>query len=235
MSKEDVRFGVVTFPGANCEQDSVHALRHLGFSASYLWHGDTNLSDYDAIVLPGGFSYGDYLRCGAIARFSPVMTSVIEAAQKGMPVIGICNGFQVLTEAHLLPGALMRNRDLKFICKSAPLLVEDSVCGWHDLKPKTVIELPIAHGEGNYICDEQTLASLEKNRQIVLRYCSASGELDEAHNPNGSVGHIAGICNKAGNIFGLMPHPERVVDGVSGSSVGAHFFAQVATMVGARE
>lgn len=235
MSKDDVRFGVVTFPGANCEQDSVHALRYLGFSASYVWHGDTDLSAFDALVLPGGFSYGDYLRCGAIARFSPVMTSVIEAAKKGMPVIGICNGFQVLTEAHLLPGALMRNRDLKFICKSAPLYVEKSVCKWHDLAPGTVVELPIAHGEGNYICDDITLRELEDNGQIVLRYCSAAGERAPEYNPNGSVAHIAGICNKEGNIFGLMPHPERVVDGVSGSTVGAHFFAKVATMVGARD
>ena len=215
-----MKFGVVRFPGANCEQDAVHALRHLGFEADYIWHEENSVKGFDALVLPGGFSYGDYLRCGAIARFSPIMTSIAKEAQAGLPVIGICNGFQVLTEAHLLPGALIRNKNMKFICKSVSLRVEDSVCKWIDYEPQTRVHIPIAHGEGNYVCDDKTYNELVANKQIVVRYADGA--------PNGSRDYIAGICNKEGNIFGLMPHPERVSDKVSGSDQGAAFFLGIA-------
>jgi len=224
-----MRFGVVIFPGSNCEQDVVHAAHHLGHEADYIWHGDTDLAGYDAIVLPGGFSYGDYIRCGAVARFSPVMAEVVRFAEAGGPVIGICNGFQILTEAHLLPGALLRNRGLKFICKTVHLRAEQSVCQWSDLAPGTVLRVPINHNEGNYICDDETLARLEASGQIVLRYCEADGSRAEGGSaPNGALDDIAGICNERGNVFGLMPHPERVVDPVSGGTDGQAFFTAIA-------
>lgn len=225
-----MRFGVVTFPGSNCEQDAVYALNHLGFETGYVWHQDVDLSSYDALILPGGFSYGDYLRCGAVARFSPVMNEVIRFAQAGKPVMGICNGFQVLTEAHLLPGALIRNRGLKFLCKNVSLRVEEHVSPWIDLQPGTVVDIPISHNEGNYICDTETLKALQDGGQIVLRYCESDGTTAEAGSaPNGALDDIAGICNEAGNVFGLMPHPERVTDGISGSAVGSAFFTAVTT------
>jgi phosphoribosylformylglycinamidine synthase len=227
-----MRFGVVIFPGSNCEQDAVYAIRHLGMQADYVWHGDTDLSGYDALVLPGGFSYGDYIRCGAVARFSPVMTEVVRFAERGGPVIGICNGFQILAEAHLLPGALLRNRGLKFICKEVRLRVEDSACQWLDLPAGTVLRVPINHNEGNFICDEPTLARLKANGQIVLRYCAPDGSRAEGGSaPNGALDDIAGICNERGNVFGLMPHPERVVDPVSGGTDGAHFFTAIVRRV----
>jgi phosphoribosylformylglycinamidine synthase len=227
-------FGVVVFPGSNCEQDVVHALRFLGFEARYIWHQDTDLDSFDAVVLPGGFSYGDYLRCGAIARFSPVMESVIAYARAGRPVIGICNGFQILTEAHLLPGALLRNAGMKFICESVHLRVERSVCTWLDLAPGTVVDVPVNHNEGNYFCDEATRARLEGNGQIVLRYCAADGSRAAGGSaPNGAFDDIAGICNERGNVFGLMPHPERVCDGLAGphATDGAAFFRAIAAHV----
>ena len=230
-----MRFGVVVFPGSNCEQDVIHALRYLGFNADYIWHQDTDLSGFDAIVLPGGFSYGDYLRCGAIARFSPVMESVIAFAGAGRPVIGICNGFQILTEARLLPGALLRNSGLKFICESVPLRVEQSVCKWIDLDPGVVLHMPINHNEGNYTCDETTLAALKRNGQIVLRYCALDGTRAQGGSaPNGALDDIAGICNESGTVFGLMPHPERVTDGLSGKHAkdGASIFQAICTYVG---
>ena len=224
-----MRFGVVIFPGSNCEQDVVHAIRFLGFHADYVWHGDTDLSGYDAIVLPGGFSYGDYIRCGAVARFSPVMSEVIRFAERGGPVIGICNGFQILTEAHLLPGALLRNRGLKFICKTVTLRVEKSVCQWVDLPAGSLVRVPINHNEGNYICDTETLARLNANGQVVLHYCEPDGSRAEGGSaPNGALDDIAGICNERGNVFGLMPHPERVVDPLSGGTHGTHFFTAIA-------
>ena len=222
-----MRFGVVIFPGSNCEQDVIHAARHLGFEAEFVWHGDTSLDGFDAVVLPGGFSYGDYIRCGAVARFSPVMTEVVRFAEKGGPVLGICNGFQILTEAHLLPGALLRNRGLKFICRRQALRVDGS-CDWLDLPVGTVLEVPINHNEGNYTCDAQTLERLNGNGQVIVRYCEPDGSTaDGGSAPNGALDDIAGICNERGNVFGLMPHPERVVDPVSGGTDGRAFFTTI--------
>jgi phosphoribosylformylglycinamidine synthase I len=225
-----VRFGVVIFPGSNCEQDVVHAVRLLGHDAEYVWHGDTDLAGFDAVVLPGGFSYGDYIRCGAVARFSPVMAEVVRFAEDGGPVIGICNGFQILCEAHLLPGALLRNVGLKFLCESVSLRVEDSACQWLDLPGGTVVRIPINHNEGNYICDAETLARLEANGQIVLRYCEPDGSrASDGSAPNGALDDIAGICNERGNVFGLMPHPERVCDADVGGTDGQAFFTAIAS------
>ncbi len=222
-----MRFGVVIFPGSNCEQDVIGACRYLGLEAEFVWHGDTDLSRFDAVVLPGGFSYGDYIRCGAVARFSPVMAEVVRFAEKGGPVLGICNGFQILTEAHLLPGALLRNRGLKFICKTADLRVEGS-CDWLDVPQGTVLQVPINHNEGNFTCDAQTLARLNDNGQVIVRYCEPDGSTAPGGSaPNGALDDIAGICNERGNVFGLMPHPERVVDPISGGTHGQPFFTTV--------
>ncbi|KAF0209369.1 MAG: phosphoribosylformylglycinamidine synthase subunit PurQ [Actinomycetota bacterium] len=224
-----MRFGVVIFPGSNCEQDVIHAANTLGYEAEFVWHGSTDLSGFDAIVLPGGFSYGDYIRCGAVARFSPVMAEVIRFAGRGGPVLGICNGFQILAEAHLLPGALLRNRGLKFICREATLKVEPSICQWLDEPAGTLLRIPINHNEGNYICDEETLARLNGNGQVVLRYCEPDGtRADGGSAPNGALDDIAGICNERGNVFGLMPHPERVVDPAVGGTDGAAIFTAIA-------
>lgn len=224
-----MKFGVVIFPGSNCEQDVVHAVRLLGHEASYVWHGDTDLSGLDAIVLPGGFSYGDYIRTGAVARFSPVMNEVVRFAEKGGPVIGICNGFQILCEAHLLPGALLRNRGLKFLCQSISLRVEKSTCRWIDLPEGQVLRIPINHNEGNYICDDETLARMEAGGQVVLRYCEPDGTRSPGGSaPNGALDDIAGICNERGNVFGLMPHPERVCDPDVGPIDGQPFFTTIA-------
>jgi phosphoribosylformylglycinamidine synthase subunit PurQ / glutaminase len=222
-----MRFGVVRFPGSNCEQDVVGACMYLGLDSGYIWHGDTDISGFDAIVLPGGFSYGDYIRTGAVARFSPVMAEVVSFAQKGGPVLGICNGFQILTEAHLLPGAMLRNRGLKFICKTTPLRV-DGVCDWLDQPLGTVLEVPINHNEGNYTCDSETLARINDNGQVVLRYCESDGSAAEGGSaPNGSLDDVAGVCNERGNVFGLMPHPERVVDPAGGGTDGQPFFTTI--------
>jgi phosphoribosylformylglycinamidine synthase I len=223
-----VRFGVVIFPGSNCEQDVIHAVRLLGHEAEYVWHGDTDLSGFDAVVLPGGFSYGDYIRCGAVARFSPVMTEVVRFAEKGGPVLGICNGFQILCEAHLLPGALLRNRGLKFICETVHLRVERSACQWLDLPAGTVVRVPINHNEGNYICDGETLTRLEANGQIVLRYCKADGSRGPGGSaPNGALDDIAGICTERGPVGGLMPHPERACDPDVAGTDGQAFFTAI--------
>ena len=220
-----MRFGVVIFPGSNCEQDVVHAVRYLGHDAQYVWHQDTDLSGFDAVVLPGGFSYGDYLRCGAVARFSPVMAEVKRYADQGRPVLGICNGFQILTEAHMLEGALLRNRGLKFICRDVPLRVE-AQCDWMSLPTGTVIRIPINHNEGNFVCDPDVLERLRQNDQIILRYCDDEGN-DIPAAPNGALDNIAGICNERRNVMGLMPHPERVTDPAGGGTDGQAFFRAV--------
>ncbi|MBW6468735.1 MAG: phosphoribosylformylglycinamidine synthase subunit PurQ [Coriobacteriia bacterium] len=223
-----MRLGVVLFPGSNCEQDVVHAAHELGIGAEYVWHGDTDLAGFDALVLPGGFSYGDYIRCGAVARFSPVMSEVVRFAERGGPVMGICNGFQILTEAHLLPGALLRNTGLKFICHPQPLRAERSVCHWVNLPEGTVVDIPVNHNEGNYYCDAETLERLNANGQVVLRYCEPDGSRAPGGSaPNGALDDIAGICNERGNVFGLMPHPERAVDPLVGTTDGRPFFTTV--------
>jgi phosphoribosylformylglycinamidine synthase len=207
------RVGVVLFPGSNCEHDVVEALGSLGGKGEIVWHGDTSLAGFDAVVLPGGFAHGDYLRPGAIARFSPVMDAVRELAAAGAPVVGICNGFQVLTEAGLLPGALQKNRGLKFVCRPVELRVTSTDSALtSQAQVGQVLTVPINHFEGNYTCDEDTLAQLRDEDRVVLRYID---------NPNGSVDDIAGICNEGRNVVGLMPHPERAVDALLGSNDGA--------------
>jgi len=223
-----MRFGVVIFPGSNCEQDVIRATHFLGYESEYIWHGDTDLSGFDAIVLPGGFSYGDYIRTGAVARFSPVMSEVVRFAEAGGPVLGICNGFQILTEAHLLPGALLRNTGLKFICKHVDLRVEDNVCQWIDAPAGTLVRIPINHNEGNYYCDAETLKRLDANGQVVLRYVEPDGTRAPGGSaPNGALDDIAGVCNERGNVFGLMPHPERVCDPLVGGEDGQPFFTTI--------
>ncbi|PZU95747.1 MAG: phosphoribosylformylglycinamidine synthase I [Leptolyngbya sp.] len=221
-----MKFAVIVFPGANCDRDVAYVTRDiLGQPTRMVWHDDSDLGDVDVVVVPGGFSYGDYLRCGAIARFSPAMQATVAHANAGKPVLGICNGFQILTEVGLLPGALVRNRDMRFICDRVPLKVERTDLLWTaNYAAGQVITLPIAHGEGCYYADEATLAELEANRQIVFRYSDPNGFVDEAASPNGSLGNIAGICNRAGNVLGLMPHPERAADAVLGGVDGLPLF-----------
>jgi phosphoribosylformylglycinamidine synthase subunit PurQ / glutaminase len=221
-----MKFAVLRFPGSNCDQDCVHAVQTFaGASADYVWHKDDSLAGFDAVIVPGGFSYGDYLRCGAIARFSPIMAAVRAFAEAGGPVLGICNGFQILCESGLLPGALVRNRDLHFLCEHVHLRVQGASTPFTQAVPAdTVLRIPIAHGEGCYFADDATLAELERNGQIVVRYCDAAGEVSPEANPNGSRANIAGICNAAGNVFGLMPHPERACDPLLGSTDGRCLF-----------
>ncbi|MFA6980274.1 MAG: phosphoribosylformylglycinamidine synthase subunit PurQ [Ignavibacteriaceae bacterium] len=220
-----LKFGVVVFPGSNCDHDSYHVLKHvLDQETVYLWHKDTDLQNCDVIILPGGFSYGDYIRTGAVAKLSPIMNLVIEFANKGGIVFGICNGFQILTESGLLPGALIKNKNLKFVCKDIYVTAvnEDSLLT-KSLEKKTLLT-PIAHGEGNYFTDEDTLKSLEKNNQVLFKYSSSKGEISDTCNPNGSIENIAGIMNKSGNVFGMMPHPERSSDGLLGKTDGLQIF-----------
>ncbi|WP_035988051.1 phosphoribosylformylglycinamidine synthase subunit PurQ [Leptolyngbya sp. KIOST-1] len=221
-----MKFGIIVFPGANCDRDVAYVTRDiLGQPTRMIWHEDSDLDDLDLVVVPGGFSYGDYLRCGAIARFSPAMRATVEHANRGKPVLGICNGFQILTEVGLLPGALMRNRDMRFICDRVPLKVERTNLLWTaNYESGQVITLPIAHGEGCYYADEATLAELETHDQVVFRYCGPDGGVEAHHNPNGSLGNIAGICNRQGNVLGLMPHPERAADPVLGGIDGLPLF-----------
>ncbi len=220
------KFGVVVFPGSNCDHDAFYALHKvLEFDVNFLWHKDTDLKESDVIILPGGFSYGDYLRTGAIARFSPIMNSVIDFANKGGYVLGICNGFQILLEAGLLPGALLQNISLKFICKDVYLSVENFESNFtKGIKDKIVLNLPIAHGDGNFFADENTLKELEDNNQIILRYSSKSGNVSNEFNPNGSLKNIAGIINKNGNVLGMMPHPERSCNRILAKTDGSLIF-----------
>lgn len=221
-----MKFGVLVFPGSNCDRDVVWVTEGLLNQPTRLvWHQDRDIADIDVVVVPGGFSYGDYLRCGAIARFSPVMNEVVKHAEQGKWVIGICNGFQVLTEVGLLPGALARNRDLHFICDRVPLKVERTNLPWTaNYSPGEIITLPIAHGEGRYYADEDTLKQVEDNQQVLFRYSTATGEINPEGNPNGSLNNIAGICNQKGNVVGMMPHPERASDEAIGGTDGLKLF-----------
>lgn len=216
-----MKFAVLVFPGSNCDLDMYHAIKdELGEEAEYVWHDATDLSAYDGVLVPGGFSYGDYLRCGAMANQSNVMKEVKKAAEEGKPVLGICNGFQILTEAGLLPGALLRNRDLKFICRTVELKVENNTTLFtNGYAENEVIHIPIAHGEGNYYCDDATLQSLKEKNQIVFTY--------NEDNPNGSLENIAGIVNERGNVLGMMPHPERAVSEVVGGADGLALFKSI--------
>jgi phosphoribosylformylglycinamidine synthase subunit PurQ / glutaminase len=220
-----LRIGVTIFPGSNCDRDALYAIERTGAEAFELWHADADLKGVDAVVVPGGFSYGDYLRPGAIARFAKVMGPLEEFARGGGPILGICNGFQVLTEAHLLPGALLRNTGMRFVCTRVPVRVESAQTPWTSLfEPGDELVLPVAHNEGNYFADEHTLRELEDGGRVVLRY------LD---NPNGSASHIAGICNAARNVVGLMPHPERASDIALGREEGLKVFRSVLSFAGA--
>jgi phosphoribosylformylglycinamidine synthase I len=226
-----VKFGVIIFPGSNCDHDAYHVIsKHVGQPVSFVWHKETDLSTYDCVILPGGFSYGDYLRVGALARFSPVMRSVREFAAAGGLVFGICNGFQILCEAHLLPGALMRNRDLHFRCEHVRVRVESTGTPFtNELARGDVLSLPIAHADGNYTCDDATLEELRREDRIILRYCDAAGGVTDESNPNGSRDSIAGICNRARNVFGMMPHPERACEELLGSSDGRGVFRSLSS------
>jgi phosphoribosylformylglycinamidine synthase subunit PurQ / glutaminase len=224
-----MKFGVVVFPGSNCDHDAFHAVSAVVHQpVEFLWHRSEDLAGCDVIILPGGFAFGDYLRTGAIARFSPVMQSVARFAHQGGLVIGICNGFQILLEAGLLPGAMVRNRGLRFLCRFVHLRVETtSIPFTCAARPGQVLRIPIAHMEGNYFCDDETLAALERNEQIVLRYTTAEGAIDKSANPNGSRAAIAGICNRERNVFGMMPHPERAVEAGLGSTDGLVIFHSI--------
>lgn len=224
-----MKFGVVVFPGSNCDHDVYDVLnRHFNQKVVYLWHNNNSLEDSDAVILPGGFAYGDYLRTGAIARFSPIMNQVIQFAKIGKPVIGICNGFQILLESRLLPGAMLRNKHLRFACKFVSLKVCNSNSMFTNCCEKQqILNIPIAHIEGNYYVDDPLLNELEDNQQILMRYCSPEGTIEEDHNPNGSRDNIAGVMNKQGNVFGLMPHPERASEKLLGSDDGKLIFQSI--------
>ncbi|MEO8168758.1 MAG: phosphoribosylformylglycinamidine synthase subunit PurQ [bacterium] len=223
---DKLKFGVVVFPGSNCDHDAYHVCKHImGQDAEFLWHKEADLKGSDVIILPGGFSYGDYLRCGAIARFSPVMKEVVRFAQGGGTVLGICNGFQILVEAGLLPGVLLRNKSLQFRCKYVYLRLENADTRFTSAGlAGEILKIPIAHGEGNYFTDANTLQSLESNNQIIFRYSTSEGEVSEDANPNGSLSNIAGIVNEAGNVMGMMPHPERASDPLLGHTDGQKIF-----------
>ena len=224
-----MKFAVIVFPGSNCDHDAYHAAKHVsGQDAEFVWHKETSLKGADAVILPGGFSHGDYLRTGAIARFSPIMAAVADFARRGGPVLGICNGFQVLLEAGLLPGAMLRNRDLKFHCEHIWVRTEQTDTPFTlRAAPGQVLRIPIAHGEGNYFAEPEVIQALESSGRIVFRYCDASGRVTDAANPNGSLNNIAGICNESRNVVGLMPHPERACETVLGSADGRVMFESV--------
>jgi phosphoribosylformylglycinamidine synthase subunit PurQ / glutaminase len=224
-----MRFGVVTFPGSNCDYDALMVVRdQLHHDAEFVWHKDSDLTAVDCVILPGGFSYGDYLRTGAIARYSPVMKSVIKFANDGGLVIGICNGFQVLLESGLLPGGMLRNRKLRFICKQVYLRCENSDSPFsNQIRVGDILKVPIAHTDGNYYWDPEGVKELEDNKQVIFRYCTPEGRISEAANPNGSINNIAGICNKTRNVFGMMPHPERASEALLGSADGLRVFKSI--------
>jgi len=225
-----MKFGVIVFPGSNCDHDAYHVIsKHVGQPVDFIWHRDTDLRGYDAVIIPGGFSYGDYLRAGALARFSPVMRSVKDFAAQGNLVLGICNGFQILCEAGLLPGALIRNRGLHFICEHVSVRVENANTPFtHELSTGDVLRMPIAHADGNFVCDDATLDELRRDDRIIFRYCDQDGQPTDAANPNGSRDNIAGICNEQRNVMGLMPHPERACEDLLGSSDGREVFRSLA-------
>jgi len=232
-----MKFGVIVFPGSNCDYDCYWVVKHiLRKKVDLIWHKERNLSGYDCLILPGGFSYGDYLRTGAIARFSPVMNAVEAYARNGGLIIGICNGFQVLLEAGLLPGAMVSNKSLQFICKFIYIRVENDATPYTNLFHKgQILKIPIAHNEGNYYADEKTIQALNKNNQIVFRYCDEKGTVSKASNPNGAKESIAAICNKEGNILGIMPHPERASEQLLGSKDGRGIFESIIKWIESKE
>jgi phosphoribosylformylglycinamidine synthase len=224
-----LKFAIIVFPGSNCDHDAYHVVKHvLGEEAEYVWHKEASLKGFDCVILPGGFSYGDYLRTGAIARFSPVMSAVVDFAGKGGLVLGICNGFQILTEAGLLPGVLMRNKGLKFICSQVKLRVENNSTPFtNQYKPAEITDIPIAHADGSYFAEKDTIKLLEDNGRIVFRYCDANGQTSDTANPNGSINNIAAIVNEKGNVMGTMPHPERACEADLGSVGGLPVFKSI--------
>ena len=230
-----MKFGVIVFPGSNCDHDAYHVIsKHVGQPVDFIWHRETDLSTYHAVIIPGGFSYGDYLRVGALASFSPVMASVKEFAGRGGFVLGICNGFQILCESGLLPGALLRNRELHFVCQHVNVRVETTETPFtHELRGGQVLSLPVAHAEGNYVCDDETFAELVGEDRVIFRYCDAAGELRGEANLNGSRDHIAGICSRERNVLGLMPHPERACEDLLGSADGSGLFRSLAATLAA--
>ena len=231
-----MKFAVVVFPGSNCDYDAYHAAKHvLGHEAAFVWHKDTSLDGADVVVLPGGFAHGDYLRTGAIARFSPIMQTVREFAAGGGPVLGICNGFQILLEAGLLPGAMLRNRGLKFICEHVYLRVEQTDTPFTmACRHGQLLSIPINHGEGNYFAADDVLDALERDRRVIFRYVDAAGQATDAANPNGAARNIAGICSERRNVVGMMPHPERACEPVLGSSDGLVLFESVVRTLAAQ-
>lgn len=230
-----VRFGIVVFPGSNCDHDAYHAAKHVfDQEARFIWHEEETLGEVDVVIVPGGFSYGDYLRSGAIARFSPIMQDVMRFAEEGGLVFGICNGFQVLCEAGLLPGTLMQNESLRFVCKDTPVRVENANTPFTNaLTDGQVVTIPVSHGEGRYYADEDVLRRIEANDQMLFRYCTAEGKVTDDANPNGSVHGIAGVVNEAGNVCGLMPHPERCVESLLGGDNGRLIFQSLLNHVSA--
>lgn len=226
MSK---KIGVIVFPGSNCDHDAYHAMKHvMNVETTFLWHKDTDLSGIDLLIIPGGFSYGDYLRSGAIARFSPIMNAVQEYVVSGFPVLGICNGFQILLEANLLPGAMLHNEKLRFVCKNVHIRTESNSSLFTNGLPKgLVLNVPVSHGEGNYFIDDDGLKQLQDNDQIAFRYCDEKGDINPESNFNGSISSIAGITNKDGNVLGMMPHPERAMESILGSTDGITFFDSI--------
>lgn len=237
MEEPRVKFGIVVFPGSNCDHDAYYVCKHvMKQDAVFLWHKDADLKNVDVVILPGGFSFGDYLRCGAIARFSPIMKEVIRFANEGGTVLGICNGFQILIEAGLLPGVLLKNASLRFVCKFVHIRVENNNTRFtHQAGKGEVLRIPIAHGDGNYFTDPDTLARLESNNQIIFRYCTQTGEVKDEANPNGSLANVAGIINEEGNVLGMMPHPERASDPLLGHTDGQKIFRSLIRHVASGE